>query len=361
MQSQTQGTLSQDSGCGWGLAGVLPGRAEIARVAITSCPFTIGRNSDRSLVLQSNKVSKNHAELLISEAVAVIRDVGSTNGTFVNGLRIYSPTPIGARDLIQLADVSLWLIRDRTVSEDLHNSRNDLYVPPPRVPEESRRDPSAVVYQAIVDTHENSIFGFDAYPLDQAARSNPPSSQFDTVIGLDLESPVIQGVRERAAEDFSQSRIPGALFLKVDRDEDLREGLLHSLASIRVKARERVIVLQIDEGRIGDRNQMVEFASALRVLQIRLALVGFSFGPARLRELASLQPDFIKLDVSLCRNLDRADHLRLRMVTSLHHVASELGIRAIADGLETSESVKACRDIGFQLLQGSALAPAMHL
>ena len=48
----------------------------------------IGRSSDLDMVLVEDMVSRRHAKISSTEAEVYIQDMGSTNGTFVNGERI---------------------------------------------------------------------------------------------------------------------------------------------------------------------------------------------------------------------------------------------------------------------------------
>ena len=48
----------------------------------------IGRSSDLDMVLVEDMVSRRHAKISSTEAEVYIQDMGSTNGTFLNGVRV---------------------------------------------------------------------------------------------------------------------------------------------------------------------------------------------------------------------------------------------------------------------------------
>jgi tetratricopeptide (TPR) repeat protein len=57
-------------------------------VPIESPRFTIGRGAENSLCVQATVVSRSHAELIRVGANYLLRDLGSTNGSFINGDRV---------------------------------------------------------------------------------------------------------------------------------------------------------------------------------------------------------------------------------------------------------------------------------
>lgn len=57
-------------------------------IPITSYQVSIGRRLDSQVMLHDPDVSKDHAELLITQEGYLLRDLGSTNGTFINGVQI---------------------------------------------------------------------------------------------------------------------------------------------------------------------------------------------------------------------------------------------------------------------------------
>ncbi len=67
-------------------------------VHLGDAPFGLGRDKTNGLVLPDGKVSRQHAELLLRNGMAVLRDRGSSNGTTVNGERIQSRAERVLRD-----------------------------------------------------------------------------------------------------------------------------------------------------------------------------------------------------------------------------------------------------------------------
>ena len=82
-----------------------PGRSA-RRVAVSGAPMRIGRASECELVLKDSRVSRRHARLHARGGVLVLTDLGSTNGTRVNGHRV-TEVVLGAGDQIQIGDTSI--------------------------------------------------------------------------------------------------------------------------------------------------------------------------------------------------------------------------------------------------------------
>ena len=71
---------------------------------LSQAPCVIGRATESDVVASMTKVSRAHARIEYVEGVYFINDIGSTNGTFVNGFRINGPHPLQHRDEIGLSD-----------------------------------------------------------------------------------------------------------------------------------------------------------------------------------------------------------------------------------------------------------------
>jgi hypothetical protein len=69
----------------------------------------IGRGADCQLMLNDDYVSTRHARVVAGENGVYIEDLGSTNGTYVNGMRISAPTTITLQDTVRIGKTVLKL------------------------------------------------------------------------------------------------------------------------------------------------------------------------------------------------------------------------------------------------------------
>jgi pSer/pThr/pTyr-binding forkhead associated (FHA) protein len=95
---------------------IVEGAGAGRRVALAG-PVTVGRGRDADLVLADELVSRHHAQLTPSGSGAVVVDLGSRNGTFVNGEGIHGPTRLEPGDQLQLGVTLVELRSARQIAE----------------------------------------------------------------------------------------------------------------------------------------------------------------------------------------------------------------------------------------------------
>ncbi len=65
---------------------------------------TIGRTQDNQVVVDSTRISRRHVQIKVLSSGTIIEDMGSTNGTWINGQRLTDARRLNTDDIIQLAD-----------------------------------------------------------------------------------------------------------------------------------------------------------------------------------------------------------------------------------------------------------------
>ena len=102
----------------------------IARLELGAAPLTIGRDASQALVLIDTEVSRRHARIICDREV-VIEDLGSTNGTFLNGQRLTAPATLKEGSVARLGSHLLKferrsredVDRDAALERDLQKAR----------------------------------------------------------------------------------------------------------------------------------------------------------------------------------------------------------------------------------------------
>jgi EAL domain-containing protein (putative c-di-GMP-specific phosphodiesterase class I) len=106
---------------------------------------------------------------------------------------------------------------------------------------------------------------------------------------------------------------------------------------------------------LADPAQFAQMMQPHREAGVKFAIDDFGAGYSGLNLLAEFQPDFVKLDMLLCRGIDRHAP-RQAIVRGIARVCSDLGIGVIAEGIETVEEYQWLAGQGVTLLQGFLFA-----
>ena len=69
-------------------------------------------------------------------------------------------------------------------------------------------------------------------------------------------------------------------------------------------------------------------------------------------EVAEVPPDYVKFDMALIRDIDKAGDARRSMLTMLVKFCHDSGIKTLAEGISRAGEADACRQLGFELFQG---------
>ena len=112
------------------------------------------------------------------------------------------------------------------------------------------------------------------------------------------------------------------------------------------------IIFEITEvERVKDDNHLKNIVDEYRRQGLKTAIDDFGSGYSGLNLLAMFQPDIIKLDMALIRDID-CHSVKRTIVKNAVRICDDLGITVIAEGIETRGELNVLRDFGINLFQG---------
>ncbi len=116
------------------------------------------------------------------------------------------------------------------------------------------------------------------------------------------------------------------------------------------------ITLEVTEGEIiHDYKSFVNAIDAYRGLGVKISIDDFGAGYSGLNLLAEFQPDNIKLDMALIRNVETSGP-KQAIIRGIIRTCNDLGIEILAEGVETLEEYYWLHDEGIRLFQGYLFA-----
>jgi EAL domain-containing protein (putative c-di-GMP-specific phosphodiesterase class I) len=350
----------------WSLVGmVLSDR--ISMIDLRPLPFRIGRQSTLHLTLPVESISTEHAEFYEEDGVLRLRDLGSTNGTFVNRARI-EDAAVNDGDVVHFADLQFQVLASPAPQRRPTAVVQGLPSPQPlpsetlRLRELLRQGAVAIAFQPIVELPGRRVVGHEAlgrgrYP----GLPEGPIELFRTAAALGAEVELSQLFRRKLVETLTSRSDFTALFVNMHPAELAHPGLVESLAALPRDLPNVEFTVEIHEAAIVNVAGVVALKAALRERGIRLAYDDFGSGQARLLELGEAPPDLLKFDIRFIRNVDQAPASRRRLLKSLVGIVRDLGAEPLAEGIETAQEAEACEELGFTRAQGYLFGRPMPL
>jgi DNA-binding NarL/FixJ family response regulator/EAL domain-containing protein (putative c-di-GMP-specific phosphodiesterase class I) len=205
-----------------------------------------------------------------------------------------------------------------------------------------------IAFQPIMSLNGAGLVGVEALARFDGRPRRSPDVWFDEAVAAGLGTELDMAAAEKALTVLPHLPPDVPLFLNV-RPESLFSD---RFAELMESARGESVVVELTEhAPVHDYSRLQTAVAHLRNAGIRVAVDDIGAGYASLRHLLNLRPDMIKLDISLCRFIER-DRARQVLAEGLVALARELGATVIAEGIETSAELEAVRKIGVDSVQG---------
>lgn len=207
-------------------------------------------------------------------------------------------------------------------------------------------------FQPIVDVAQRRVIGHEALVR------GPRGEGADTIMAqvtpanmysfdqrcrtLAIERAAALGMRERLSINFI-----------ADAVRDPRHCVRSTLAASRAFAFPlgQIMFEVTGRQRVEDRGHLIEIFNAYREYGFQTAIDDFGADHGGLNLLSDFRPDIVKIDMHLVRKVDR-DGVRQAIVRALVAMCRDLGVRALAEGVETRAERDFLLSAGVELMQG---------
>ena len=215
----------------------------------------------------------------------------------------------------------------------------------------------SIVYQPIYDLASSRLAGVESLSRFNTQPYRGPDEWFSEAakagMGVELELAAIRTAVRSLGE------LPADAYLAVNCSPAtaVSSAFKQLMRSVSL---ERVILELTEHDYINDYPQLLSAIAPLRAKGLRIAVDDAGAGYASLRHVLNIQPDLIKLDTSLTRNVD-TDPIRRALASALIAFARETCSRIVAEGVETDAELRALRELGASCAQGYFLARPMSL
>lgn len=115
----------------------------------------IGRHQDADLVLQSAEISRRHAAFLLKDDALWVQDLKSSNGTFVNDIRIEHDKMLKDGDIVQFASIKFNVLAPAKIESVIEQSVPEIEIEPvSQVVEKPVKQPSEAIATAEIKEAE---------------------------------------------------------------------------------------------------------------------------------------------------------------------------------------------------------------
>jgi EAL domain-containing protein (putative c-di-GMP-specific phosphodiesterase class I) len=211
-----------------------------------------------------------------------------------------------------------------------------------------------IAYQPIVSWSRREVFGYEALLRSREPTLPNPLAVLDAAERLDRLPELGRTIRTRVVEPAGRMSEGMLLFVNLHTQDLLDVDLFdHDSALAKMAGR---VVLEITERSSlqGIRDVQARIAR-LRSMGFRIAVDDLGAGYAGLTSFAQLEPEVVKLDMSLIRDV-HLQPTKQTLVRTMITMCRELGMQVVAEGIETTEERDAIVEAGCDLLQGYLFA-----
>jgi EAL domain-containing protein (putative c-di-GMP-specific phosphodiesterase class I) len=208
-----------------------------------------------------------------------------------------------------------------------------------------------VEFQPVFNLADNKVVSLEALARFWREPMRPPSDWFAEAAGVGLGAELELAAIDAAVQKLSEFPANVTLSINVSPATALHPRFFELVLGVA----DRLIIEITEHAQVDDYDELAAALAPLRACGARLAIDDVGAGFASLRHILRLEPDIVKLDLTLTHEIAR-DPAREALAWSLVRFAEGIDATIAAEGIESSEDLAALRALGVAYGQGFYLA-----
>jgi len=212
-----------------------------------------------------------------------------------------------------------------------------------------------IAYQPIVNLAEHRAIAYEALVRSGEPTLKGPLDLLDAAERLDRMHDLGRCIRGLVAKEAANAPDGVMLFINL-HSRDLNDEELYSGSSPLSFIAKRVVLEITERASLDNVDGLTAKIGRLRKLGFRVAVDDLGAGYAGLSTFTQIEPDFVKLDMSLVRGVDTSER-KQRVIGAMNRLCEkDLSIQVVTEGVETVAERDVLVKEGCSLLQGYLFA-----
>jgi EAL domain-containing protein (putative c-di-GMP-specific phosphodiesterase class I)/ActR/RegA family two-component response regulator len=210
-------------------------------------------------------------------------------------------------------------------------------------------DSFRMAYQPIVSIQSREVIGYEALLRPESPSFSGPMELFHAAEQMGRMQELGRRIRALVAKDAAE--IPTASIFVNLHPSDLLDPELYNPSSSLAGVAHRLVLEITERATLDTVPDVKALMTRLRSMGFRIAVDDLGAGYSGLSSLASLNPDVVKVDMSIVRDI-HLDATKQRLLRSIVPLFREMQVLWVVEGVETNEERDALLGLGCDVMQG---------
>jgi len=210
-----------------------------------------------------------------------------------------------------------------------------------------------MAYQPIVQISQKRVVAYEALLRSTEPTLPHPGAIVDAALRLDALAQLGRTIRQHVANTVAKTPI-SQVFVNL-HPNDLLDDDLYSREAPLTRIGSRVVLEITERASLDDVSDVPARIARLRALGFRVAIDDVGAGYAGLNSIASLEPEFMKIDMALVRDVD-VSSVKQKLIAAMSSLCADMNVTVIAEGIESKMERDTVRRLGCDTMQGYLFA-----